>query len=337
MEELEEKIAEQGEAPVEVFDIDPFDTVVGEEPPAVAEQEDEDETEDLSDISSEAPSIDDEDLVVEPPGMDIPHIKDMVGKLDSVLKLIFEHFSQSHRSDPPILTKSRSAMPTSTGPASPVKPTRDGSPESLERGKAARRAQFNTLLKVFDRTILRTFKSRYTQFLVFWYASLDPDFSDLFQGMLIDRALLDASKSQVERAAAASYLASFVSRASFVGRDSARDVVDFLCGFMQNHLDIVDQWLKLGELPAGQHGHFYSVAQAVFLIFCFRWRDLLEIEDQPEDGEPDMDGDVAKDDVVGLVGLSSAGPPGKKWMASLQVMQRVVTSTLNPLKVCRYI
>jgi len=61
------------------------------------------------------------------------------------------------------------------------------------------------------------------------------------------------------------------------------------------------------------HNIFYAVSQAVFLIFCFRWRDLEEdLEDTDE-----------------LLGASA----GKKWMSELSVMQRVVTSPLNPLKV----
>jgi len=61
------------------------------------------------------------------------------------------------------------------------------------------------------------------------------------------------------------------------------------------------------------------VAQAVFLIFCFRWREL-----QLESGqEPSNDVWVAND-----------GPSIKKWIPELDVIQRVIISALNPLKVC---
>jgi len=63
------------------------------------------------------------------------------------------------------------------------------------------------------------------------------------------------------------------------------------------------------------HSIFYAVSQAVFLIFCFRWRDL---EEEPDDADE----------------LLGAGP-GKKWISELNVVQRVVTSPLNPLKVSR--
>jgi RNA polymerase I-specific transcription initiation factor RRN3 len=193
------------------------------------------------------------------------------------------------------------------------------SPISIERGKAIRRSQFHTLLSIFDRTIIRTFKSRYTQFLVFWYSSLDSEFSDLFQGFLVSKALLEQDQPTVTRAAAASYIASFVSRAQFVDREDARRVTGLLCTFLRNHLDLFDTVLQSGtSMPSmGHHSVFYAVAQAVFLIFCFRWRDL---EEEPEDADE----------------LLGAGA-GKKWMPELSVVQRVVTSSFNPLKVANSI
>ena len=57
---------------------------------------------------------------------------------------------------------------------------------------------------------------------------------------------------------------------------------------------------------------FYAVTQAIFLIFCFRWRDLGgELEEE----------NVFSDDSK------------QKWMRELDVLKRVVTSVLNPLKV----
>ena len=172
------------------------------------------------------------------------------------------------------------------------------------------------LLSIFDRTILRTFKSRYTQFLVFWYSSLDPEFSDLFQGMLVSKSLLEEDQPAVTRAAAASYIASFVSRAQFVDRESARRVVACLCNFLRSRLDIFDAVNTAGAPPPSMahHSIFYAVAQAVFLVFCFRWRDLLEENDDVDEFTP-------------------TSGPAKKWMPELDVLQRVVQSDLNPLKV----
>lgn len=212
--------------------------------------------------------------------------------------------------------------------------------------KKTLRHQFQSLLSIFDRTILRTFKSRYTQFLLFWYTSLDPEFSDIFQGMLVDRALFQPSNGHanssptpiVTRAAAASYIGSFVSRARFVDREGTRRVVGVLCQFLKVHLDGVESILKSATLTSNnsraatealnvigdQNTVFYAVTQALFLIFCFRWRDLLE--DDEEDG--DITAVRFRD--------SKNGAAGKKWMKELDIVQRVVNCVLNPLKVIEH-
>ncbi|KAI0776211.1 RNA polymerase I-specific transcription initiation factor RRN3, partial [Trametes elegans] len=317
LEELEEQLESQEQS--EMFELDPFDTVLGQEgDESDSDEEDDDEDDNLSDLSSDAGGDPDDDSDQADETTDYQHIQNMVNKLDAILKIIFDHFNQVHRSTDPIVTPGVPSTPSSRSdspffPAS--EPPRAVSPTTLEEGKALRRAQFHTLLSIFDRTILRTFKSRYTQFIVFWYSSLDPEFADLFQGMLVSRSLLEEDQPAVTRAAAASYIASFVSRAQFVDRAGARRVVTVLCDFLRARLDVLDAGVPLS---AGAHSVFYAVAQAVFLIFCFRWRDLLE--DGPEHEDVDE--------------FAPASAPPKKWMPALDVVQRVVTSELNPLKVC---
>lgn len=318
LEELEEATEEQSE----LFDFDPFDTVIGQEGESDSEDEsDEEDGDDLSDLSSEADGEADDDEAGEEEQTNFQHVQDMVNKLDAILKNVFDHFTQSHTvsdsstSDlpPPI------AMPGASSPSSPpLTPHPMRGLENTEALKTLQRSQFFSLLSIFERTILRTFKSRYTQFLVFWFSSLDPEFSDLFQGMLVSKALLEEDQPTVTRAAAASYIASFVSRAVFVDRESTRQVVACLCNFLNNRLDILDAVTQTGaSLPSmAQHSVFYAVTQAVFLIFCFRWRDL--VQDQEE-----------LDELAGAV----EGAHGK-WMPELEVLKRVVQSELNPLKVC---
>jgi RNA polymerase I-specific transcription initiation factor RRN3 len=314
LDDLEELVAERGQVTGEVFELDPFEGVVGQDDAADSDDDggSDDGDDNFSDLSSEAASVDEDADPKEPPGMDVPHIQEMVAKLDAVLTLLFEHF---RRIDAPAAV-ARSDMPST--PTTPA-PAREPSPGALARARIARHAQFQVLLGIFERTILRTFKSRYTQFLVFWAASRDAECCDELQGMLVQRALLDGARPAVERAAAAAYLASLVSRAAFVAREAARDVVALLCRYLAAHLDLADGYLRGGlPLPASQHGVFFAAAQAVFLIFCFRWRDLLERgEDEDE------------------AGADAPPPPGAKWMPELLVLQRAVTSPLNPLKVRR--
>ncbi|KAG5733538.1 RNA polymerase I-specific transcription initiation factor rrn3 [Termitomyces sp. T112] len=364
LEELDEQEAGQEV----VFELDPFDTVVGQEGDDADSEDgsddDDDDDGDLSDISSTAEVMDDDIKNPELPP-NFAHLQDMVKKLDSILTLIFDHFHRNHTlitttgnlplpsplpDLPPIdgsPSMSSLSIPSSTPALSPqVQPPKKANPsgnktktslrqeqpaaDSPERRRDILRTQFHTLLAIFDRTILRTFKSRYTQFLLFWYTSLDPEFADIFQGMLVERALLESSTDGfshistpiVTRAAAASYIGSFVSRATFVDREDTRRVVGVLCEFLKAHLDRVEEIMREGGTGAeiggmAQHTVFYAVAQTVFLIFCFRWRDLLE----DEEGDDEF-----------LIGRKTEG--GTRWIPQLGVLQRVVTSILNPLRVC---
>ncbi|KAJ7591586.1 RNA polymerase I-specific transcription initiation factor RRN3 [Mycena floridula] len=335
----------------ELFELDPFDTLVGQEIGEDSESDNESIDDDFSDISSDGGDMsDNEKREVQVP-MNVQHIQDMVKKLDIILTLVFDHFRRIHDSVVGV-TATESALslpdlpplPPLTPMMTPLTPLSHFSgyfpspslpdissnaqqslpaplPPPKRNDARVLRDQFHSLLSIFDRTILPTFKSRYTQFLIFWYTSLDPEFCDTFQGMLVDTALFQPNSPVVIRAAAATYIGSFVSRASFVDRESVRRVTSVLCEFLKSHLDDVDGLLltkgskiELSNFNQGQNTVFYAVTRAMFLVFCFRWRDLME------DGGDDLGPHDTK--------------TGKKWMRELDVMQRVVNSVFNPLKVC---
>ncbi|KAF8969326.1 RNA polymerase I-specific transcription initiation factor RRN3 [Flammula alnicola] len=430
--ELEEIEEEGSTDEQDVFEIDPFDIVLGQEPDSDDSDFDSDDGDEdaFSDLSSEA-DLDDLDSKRQ---VDLPtnvkHIQEMVKKLDAILLLLFEHFERTKTLTGRITTsypKSPLELPPlppvdsnfldfgppytqslSLGPppitasailASQSSSTNNNSSEDSAKpsNRSPLRSQFHSLLSIFDRTILRTFKSRYTQFLVFWYASLDPEFADIFQGMLVDRALMPSSAGgpaahfapsnpsangddnndsssneqahmmtpELTRAAAASYIGSFVSRATFVDREGARRVVGVLCDYLRTHLEGVEAELRaaLGFgtassassgggsanaaatisaiLASGQHTVFYAIVQAVFLIFCFRWRDLVADDEDEDELDLELDFDLATGARGGRVGKNGAGgAPGggsrvkEKWMPELAVLKRAVSSILNPLKVC---
>ena len=254
--------------------------------------------------------------------MDLGRITEMVNKLDAILKLLFDHFDQqapftstptspSRPSTPAIYSSPQS--PTSTLPTSP----RPSTPFNTEpkNSQELELSRFHTLLAIFTRTILCTFKSRYTQFLLFWFSSRDTAFADLFLGELVAHALLEPAESEIARAAAASYVASFVSRANFIGVNEARGAVRVLCRFLEHDVDAYEA----SDSDVAPLGVFYAAAQAVLLIFCFRWRDLVEGGGNDDEHEHEQD--------------ALAGPPKRTWIAELNVVQRVVACPLQPLKV----
>ncbi|KAK4705164.1 RNA polymerase I-specific transcription initiation factor RRN3, partial [Phenoliferia sp. Uapishka_3] len=229
-------------------------------------------------------------------------------KLDAILKVVFDHLAVVHGVDPSGMTARSSGgdgdVEASGSTETTPTPELPASPEVVER----RLTLFRTLLDIFDRTLLRTFKTRNTQFILFYLCSLNTDSSDHFIGVLLGRALYEVDAPAVTRVAAAGYVASFISRAKFVDVGMARKVVRLLCQFLEGQMD--DQASGVG---GGQHlPVFYAVAQAVFYIFCFRWKDLLDEGDD--------------DDIV--------LEPGRRWMMGLESVKKAVSSSFNPLKVC---
>lgn len=234
--------------------------------------------------------------------------RDNSAKLDAILKVVFDHIAAAHI-----------VKPTLTVPRSPRKPSNSESdsqeettptPEHIPSPSilARRLSLFRTLLDIFDRTLLRTFKTRHTQFLLFYLCSLDPSSSDHFIGVLLARALFETDAAAVTRVAAAGYVASFISRAKFVDQAMTRKVVRLLCEFLEGQMDQQATGTGGGNhLPV-----FYAVAQAVFYIFCFRWKDLLDEGDDEE------------------IVLET----GRRWMMGLETLKRAIASSFNPLKVC---
>ncbi|CAI5474700.1 unnamed protein product [Closterium sp. Yama58-4] len=75
---------------------------------------------------------------------------------------------------------------------------------------------YEALLRSFDSTILDTYKSKFTQFLLFFACSLNPaSLAAAFASHLTD-ILTSPSRSLNSRMSAAAYLASFLARASFI-------------------------------------------------------------------------------------------------------------------------
>jgi RNA polymerase I-specific transcription initiation factor RRN3 len=322
---------------------DPFDSVAGQESDSDSDDDDGSgilgagDIANFSDVSSEGEGDEDEEgkqggkegtLSAKEVEKRAKRVREMVAKLDGIMSVLLKWLSQ-----------------TSVDPDLPTGKNDIESPEQ--------HPHFLTLLSIFDRTILTTFKSRYTQFLLFYLVSL-PSFptakaskdiaaparpdgdlppeshlpnphADYFLGLLLHNTLVPQPVPipVLTRVASASYLASFVSRALCVGQSDCRQAVTLCCQWIDGRL-IELEGLLSGSTAAvdgdgdtrAELGVFYAVVQAVFLIFCFRWRDLLEVVGDAEDGDEDEQGDTKK-----------------RWISELSVVQRLIVSPLNPLKV----
>ncbi|KTW30747.1 hypothetical protein T552_00459 [Pneumocystis carinii B80] len=165
---------------------------------------------------------------------------------------------------------------------------------------------FGDLLRTFDSIILHTFRSRYTQFILFWASQINERYTNMFLGLILERAL-DDSRSHVSRSISCVYVASFVARAANLNKDMVRNAVNMLCGWINVFLDGWENEPTSSPAFVKKFGIFYFIVQSVLYIFCFRWRDLTD--------------DDAQEHGIG-------------WFKSLFILQRAIASELNPLKYC---
>lgn len=159
---------------------------------------------------------------------------------------------------------------------------------------------YRELLLIFDKYIFPTHESCHVQFLLVYICSFKEALSDGFIDYLWKK-VTDPSAQCVYRQTAACYIGSFVTRAAFLPLSTARQVVELMLRWIHSYLDQTSELRINADLE--HHGPFYSVCQSAFYIFCFLHNDLM---------------------------LSKKG---HRWGESLN-FQRVITSKLNPLRVC---
>ncbi|KAK2807557.1 hypothetical protein FQN50_005425 [Emmonsiellopsis sp. PD_5] len=174
----------------------------------------------------------------------------------------------------------------------------------------------NLLLSHFQTIILPTYRSRHTQFLLFHYSQSSPIFIDRFATACV-QIIFSKSHPTIIRQYAAAYLASFVARGAHVSSEVVRDVFDLLGTHLENLQGEYEPACRGPDLR--RYGPFYSTAQALLYIFCFRWRDLTLAALDSDRTTPLSD-----------IDLDDATFP----LAIKEVLRRAVWSKLNPLKIC---
>ena len=290
-------------------------------------------------------------------------VKAMRGKLDGMLFYFFRHLEEymgdgerrqsaaemaaERLGNLPTSASSGQSTPTSEAPSSSWG---NGNGGLATPGIATSRppptpaqslAHFQTLLNLFTRQILPTSSTQHIPFLLFLCSSFSHAHTDLFLGLLVSQALYASTTASPaasaqpvsisQRIAATVYIGSVVCRARFVTDESARQVMAYLLAYIDGKMTQSHQTKQMDELPL-----FYAVCQAVMLIFCFRWRAFTT---QPKEVDADGEGDEG---VVGEMEIEleldtememESGSDGK-WIKDLDVLQRAITSDLNPLLGC---
>ena len=273
--EGEELEAELAEAALKTVDAE-ADREDAEERDEGDDDDDDDGNNDDDDSNDDDDGDDDDDD--DAPRDAVKSLKETVDKLDSMLDLLFVYYSSCF-------------------------PGLDKDPHNPSTASVN---AFEMIHGFFNTTIMPTYRSRYTQFLLFWAAQKAPRFSDHFCVSMVERAL-DNTRPVAVRQAAAAYIASYVARAKLMPTKDVRAVVRILCRWLGEFVDV--RSVDCSGPDVNKFRPFYAVMQAVMYIFCFRWRELRE------EWEDDW-------------GVVEAA-----WTAGLDVMQKVITSRFNPLKV----
>ncbi|KAL5018199.1 hypothetical protein ScPMuIL_003921 [Solemya velum] len=159
---------------------------------------------------------------------------------------------------------------------------------------------YREFLLVFERKILPTHASAHVQFIMFYLCSLRQEICEGFLDYLWKK-VQDPSTPPVFRMAAISYLASLLSRATFVPISTLTSCLDLICKWIHRYLDQTTQEIHADIV---HHGTLYTVCQAVFYTFLFRNEEIM------------------------------ATKRGHKFAESLN-FQRIITCRLNPLRVCQ--
>lgn len=294
-------------------------------------------------------------------------LRSMRAKLDGMLVHFLRHLDESmggggrHIGAAELAARELSALPSSDQSTATPTP-RPGTPSTPTTATGLQRppptpaqslAHFQTLLNLFSRQILPTSATQHLPFLLFMCSSFSPAHADLFLHRLVSLALYASDTPTptptqpvplAHRTAAAVYIGSLVTRARFVSDDQARTVLQYLLAYVDGKLAQAQARLRGGPnsgaagsfgigVPADELPLFYAVCQAAMLIFCFRWRaftaQACEDVDAPVAGEMELDAISAPSDADAE---SAAGT--HEWMPDLDILQRALTSPLNPLLGC---
>ncbi|KAJ9199811.1 hypothetical protein DTO166G4_3513 [Paecilomyces variotii] len=235
----------------------------------------------LADDDSDAESVASDDSI-DVDMRQLKAVKDKIHKLDCMIDTLFEYY----------------APPFTSG--------------SLDDKENA----LDLLLSHFQSIILPTYRSRHSQFLLFHFSQSSPILVDRFATTCI-QLIFNKLQPGITRQSAAAYLASFVARGAHVSSEVVRDVFDLLGTHLNNLRSEYEEACRGPDLR--RYGPFYSTAQALLYIFCFRWRDLTTAALESDDAS-NLD-DIDLEDVSFPMSIK-------------EILHQTIYSKLNPLKVC---
>lgn len=159
---------------------------------------------------------------------------------------------------------------------------------------------FTCLMNIFERSILKTHKARFTPFLLFFHCSTQHEFADAFLHRLKQKVFDHQHSSVQERIKCCSYVASFVGRSARLRHASVLSAFELLKNSTLAYIDEheekwrMDGWegedasdvFPVGNATASEHSVFYAICQALLYIFVHR-QDVFarHLDNNPQEAE----------------------------------------------------
>ncbi|KAG7593446.1 RNA polymerase I specific transcription initiation factor RRN3 [Arabidopsis thaliana x Arabidopsis arenosa] len=131
---------------------------------------------------------------------------------------------------------------------------------------------FEILFQSFENYILNTYKTKVSQFLMFYACSLDPEYCGVrFASKLLD-IYLSRNKPRLTRMSAVAYLASYLSRGKFLP-------ASFVARILKRLVDDCAEYCRTcnDDVKPEAHQVFYSGCQAILYVLCFQMGSILDI------------------------------------------------------------
>ncbi|XP_014788773.1 RNA polymerase I-specific transcription initiation factor RRN3 [Octopus bimaculoides] len=161
---------------------------------------------------------------------------------------------------------------------------------------------YRELLLIFENVILPTHKTYHVQFFMFYICKYHILLCDGFLDYLWKK-FSNPNTEPIFRVTCSSYLGSFLARSKYVPVSSLLVCLEVFCQWIHDYIDMASNNKDKKPAFLKNHEPFYYLCQAVFYVFVFRVRDILDSE--------------------------KAIRRALSWN-----FQRIITCYLNPLKFC---
>ncbi|CDR45614.1 CYFA0S19e00958g1_1 [Cyberlindnera fabianii] len=223
------------------------------------------EGDDMSDDSDDSDDDDmDEEENINGGNIQTANIVELSEKLDSILCMVFDNLQNTRNDDDAVVL-------------------------------------CNILTSLFKSHVLPTYYTKSTQFIMFLFTQLSPEFMDSFLVTLVDLSF--APEESIEkRIKALQYLSSYLARAKMLQTSQIISILNFLMNWLNKFVEEREIEIVNG-VNMDRFKLFYSTFQVLLYVFCFR-HSLLKTDDD--------------DWVLGLD----------------KFFQRMVITKFNPLKFC---